>query len=102
MILDYYELQNKILNILSNNSFWNDENIKKMIYYIQLINGHKDCKSNVININELYLDLREIHNYNICNDYFTNRTSIKNDVEFIISHENYYKFIDSLLIILNY
>ena len=48
-----------------------------MIKFIQIINMDKDSDNKEICLNEIYNNFKEHYNYNICNDYFLNKTAIK-------------------------
>lgn len=91
--MNYFELQDKCNNYFSNDLFWTEYNINHMINYIQLIYGHTNSKKNNIDINRLYDDNNEYYKFNICTDYFTNKTGTFVKTELVITEYNYFKFI---------
>lgn len=90
----YLNLYDDMCVRLVNSKFWNNENIKEMIKFIQIINMDKDCDNTEICLNEIYNNFKEHYNYNICNDYFLNKTAIKLEKSFNLEEINYYEFIN--------
>lgn len=90
----YLNLYDDMCVRLVNSKFWNNENIKEMIKFIQIINMDKDSDNKEICLNEIYNNFKEHYNYNICNDYFLNKTAIKLEKSFNLEEINYYEFIN--------
>lgn len=90
----YLNLYDDMCVKLVNSKFWNNENIKEMIKFIQIINMDKDSDNKEICLNEIYNNFKEHYNYNICNDYFLNKTAIKLEKSFNLEEINYYEFIN--------
>jgi hypothetical protein len=98
MSYTYLNLYDDMCLKLVNSKFWNNENIKEMIKFIQIINMDKDSDNKEICLNEIYNNFKEHYNYNICNDYFLNKTAIKLENSFNLEEVNYYEFINKILI----
>jgi len=94
----YLNLYDDMCLKLINSNFWNNENIKEMIKFIQIINMDKDNDNKEICLNEIYYNFKQYYNYNICNDYFLNKTAIKLENSFNLEAVNYYEFINKILI----
>ena len=94
----YLNLYDDMCLKLINSNFWNNENIKEMIKFIQIINMDKDNDNKEICLNEIYYNFKQYYNYNICNDYFLNKTAIKLENSFNLEEVNYYEFINKILI----